>query len=249
MTFTDGRVLPCRTLIWTAGVAASPLIATLGAETVRGRLVVDSGDDRCPARDGVFALGDAAAVPDLAKGDGRDLPAHRAARHAPGPQAGRQRHRVAARPARCQPYEHKDLGLVVDLGGRDAVSKPLGIELSGLPAQVVARGYHWSALRTNVAKTRVHDQLGCSTRSPATTSYGPGSRPVSRPRCATSSTPTPISRRRRSASTPPARTSTAESHVPAPSPGLRRAGGGRSHVRRERTVSTVSASSARLSSR
>jgi NADH dehydrogenase len=54
-----------------------------------------------------------------------------------------------------KPYVHKDLGLVVDLGGTDAVSKPLGIELRGLPAQAVARGYHWSALRTNVAKTRV----------------------------------------------------------------------------------------------
>lgn len=27
--------------------------------------------------------------------------------------------------------------------------------MKGLPAQAVARGYHWSALRTNVAKTRV----------------------------------------------------------------------------------------------
>ncbi|KJY25959.1 hypothetical protein VR44_31145 [Streptomyces katrae] len=49
----------------------------------------------------------------------------------------------------------KKPGLVVDLGGTDAVSKPLGIPLRGLPAQAVARGYHWSALRTNVAKTRV----------------------------------------------------------------------------------------------
>ncbi len=31
----------------------------------------------------------------------------------------------------------------------------MGIELRGLPAQAVARGYHWSALRTNVARTRV----------------------------------------------------------------------------------------------
>jgi NADH dehydrogenase len=54
-----------------------------------------------------------------------------------------------------EPYVHKDLGLVVDLGGTDAVSKPLGIALRGLPAQAVARGYHWSALRTNVAKARV----------------------------------------------------------------------------------------------
>ncbi|MFF0551561.1 NAD(P)/FAD-dependent oxidoreductase, partial [Streptomyces sp. NPDC004311] len=46
-------------------------------------------------------------------------------------------------------------GLVVDLGGRDGVSRPLGIDLRGMPAQAVARGYHWAALRTGAAKTRV----------------------------------------------------------------------------------------------
>ena len=105
--------------------------------------------------DGVFALGDAAAVPDLAKDGRRGLPAHRAARHAAG--QGRPPTTSSRRcgASRCSPYLHKDLGLVVDLGGTDAVSKPLGIELRGLPAQAVARGYHWAALRTNVAKTRV----------------------------------------------------------------------------------------------
>ncbi len=68
VTFTDGRVVPTRTLIWTAGVVASPLIGTLDAETVRGRLAVNA-DMRLPGHDGVFALGDSAAVPDLAKGD------------------------------------------------------------------------------------------------------------------------------------------------------------------------------------
>lgn len=154
VTFTDGRVVPTRTLIWTAGVVASPLIATLGAETVRGRLAVTA--DMClPGADGVFALGDAAAVPDHAKGvEGAVCPP--TAQH-----AIRQGKQVAdnviatltGRPLR--PYHHKDLGLVVDLGGTDAVSRPLGVELRGLPAQVAARGYHWSALRTNVAKTRV----------------------------------------------------------------------------------------------
>ncbi|MCP3768191.1 MULTISPECIES: NAD(P)/FAD-dependent oxidoreductase [unclassified Streptomyces] len=154
VTFTDGRVVPTHTLIWTAGVVASPLIATLGAETVRGRLAV-TADMRLPGEDGVFALGDAAAVPDDAKGvEGAVCPP--TAQH-----AVRQGRQVAdnviatltGRPLR--PYHHKDLGLVVDLGGTDAVSKPLGVELRGLPAQVAARGYHWSALRTNVAKTKV----------------------------------------------------------------------------------------------
>ncbi|MGW5771554.1 NAD(P)/FAD-dependent oxidoreductase [Streptomyces longwoodensis] len=154
VTFTDGRVVPTHTLIWTAGVVASPLIATLDAETVRGRLVV-TPEMTLPGSDGVFALGDSAAVPDLAKGEeGAVCPP--TAQH-----AMRQGKAVAdnviatLRGAPLQPYEHKDLGLVVDLGGRDAVSKPLGVELRGLPAQVAARGYHWWALRTGVAKVRV----------------------------------------------------------------------------------------------
>jgi len=154
VTFTDGRVVPTRTLIWTAGVVASPLIGTLGAETVRGRLAV-TAEMNLPGHDGVFALGDAAAVPDLAKGE-ESAVCPPTAQH-----AMRQAKQVAdnviaaLRDQPMRPYEHKDLGLVVDLGGRDAVSKPLGVELHGLPALTVARGYHWSALRTNVAKTRV----------------------------------------------------------------------------------------------
>ncbi|MFF9064015.1 NAD(P)/FAD-dependent oxidoreductase [Streptomyces sp. NPDC014891] len=154
VTLTDGRVLPSRTLIWTAGVAASPLIGTLGAETFKGRLVV-SAEMAVPGLDGVWALGDAAAVPDLAKGEeGAICPP--TAQH-----AMRQGKAVAdnlvstLRREPTHPYVHKDLGLVVDLGGMDGVSKPLGVELHGAPAQAVARAYHWGALRTNVAKTRV----------------------------------------------------------------------------------------------
>ncbi|WP_435178029.1 NAD(P)/FAD-dependent oxidoreductase [Actinacidiphila sp. bgisy145] len=154
VTLTDGRVLPCRTLIWTAGVTASPLIGTLDAETVRGRLAV-TAQMTVPGRSGVFALGDAAAVPDLAK-DEEGAVCPPTAQH-----AMRQGRTVAdnviatLRGRPLQPYVHHDLGLVVDLGGRDAVSKPLGIELRGMVAQAVARGYHLSAMRTNVAKTRV----------------------------------------------------------------------------------------------
>ncbi|MFD7578802.1 NAD(P)/FAD-dependent oxidoreductase [Kitasatospora sp. NPDC059817] len=151
--FTDGRVLPCRTLIWTAGVAASPLIGTLDAETVRGRLAV-TAEMRVPQFESVFALGDAAAVPDLAKGDGAVCP--------PTAQHSARQGRVVAdnviaalRDQPLEPYYHKDLGLVVDLGGKDAVSKPLGVELHGVPAQLVARGYHLMAMRTNTAKFRV----------------------------------------------------------------------------------------------
>ncbi|MGW7519635.1 NAD(P)/FAD-dependent oxidoreductase [Streptomyces sp. NPDC054796] len=153
VTFTDGRVLPCRTLIWTAGVAASPLIGTLDRETVKGRLVVES-DLSVPGLECVFALGDAAAVPDLAKGEaGAMCPP--TAQHAMRQGWRAARNIVATlRGEPTTPYRHHDLGLVVDLGGKDAVARPAGFELAGLPAQFVTRGYHIAALRTAPARFR-----------------------------------------------------------------------------------------------
>ena len=152
VTLTDGRVLPCRTLIWTAGVAPSPLIATMGAPTNRGRLVVNP-DLTVPDLPGVFALGDAAAVPDLAKGGDAICPP--TAQHAMRQGwAAAENVMAAVRGFPLKDYRHKDLGLVVDLGGVKAVSKPMGIPLSGLPAQIVARGYHIMALRTFAARFR-----------------------------------------------------------------------------------------------
>ena len=153
---TDGTVLPTETLVWTAGVAASPLVRGLG-ETVHGRLLVGA-DMRLPAWDGVFALGDCAAVPDLAKqADGvADAICPPTAQH-----AMRQGKVVAdnvisalgGRPPRD--YSHRDLGLVVDLGGPRAVAKPLGIPLSGVPAQVATRGYHILAMKSVRNRLRV----------------------------------------------------------------------------------------------
>ena len=61
--------------------------------------------------------------------------------------------RLRGKPLR--PYRHKDLGLVVDLGGTQAVAKPLGIPLSGLPAQAVTRAYHLFALPRVATQARV----------------------------------------------------------------------------------------------
>ncbi|TDC22434.1 NAD(P)/FAD-dependent oxidoreductase [Streptomyces sp. 8K308] len=152
VSLTDGRTLASRTLIWTAGVAASPLIDSLGCETVRGRIAANP-DFTVPGLDRVLALGDAAAVPDLARGDGAVCAptaqhAARQGRHAAENLAARLRGRPMTS------YRHRDLGLVVDLGGREAVSKPLGVQLTGFPAQLVARGYHLATLPTSAARFR-----------------------------------------------------------------------------------------------
>ncbi|MFI7385386.1 NAD(P)/FAD-dependent oxidoreductase [Streptomyces sp. NPDC049813] len=158
VTFTDGRELPCHTLIWTAGVAPSPLVSTLEAETNKGRLVV-TPELTVPGLDGVFALGDAAAVPDLVKGGDAVCPP--TAQHAMRQGWAAARNVLAAvRRTPMTPYRHKDLGLVVDLGGIQAVSKPMGVQLTGLPAQIVARGYHLGALRTLTARFRTAANWG-----------------------------------------------------------------------------------------
>jgi NADH dehydrogenase len=41
----------------------------------------------------------------------------------------------------------------VDLGGRQAAANPLHLALSGLPARVVTRGYHLTALPANRVRT------------------------------------------------------------------------------------------------
>ena len=157
VTLSDGRRLATSTLIWTAGVAPSPLVSRLDAETDHGRLVVQA-DLSLPGRPEVFALGDAAAVPDLATGDAAVCPptAQHATRQAPVA-ADNVAASLAGRPTRD--YRHRDLGLVVDLGGSDAVAKPFGIDLSGGVAAAVTRAYHLWALRAPAAVARVATNL------------------------------------------------------------------------------------------
>jgi NADH dehydrogenase len=101
----------------------------------------------------LYALGDAAAVPDLTR-PGRLTPP--TAQHAQrqGTAAG---HNVAASLGYGdpRPYRHRDLGLVVDLGPWTAVARPLGVPLWGLPAALVTRGYHLLALPSVQGRLRV----------------------------------------------------------------------------------------------
>lgn len=143
---TTGEEVPTRTLAWCVGVRPDPLVTSLGAETAQGRLRV--GEDlEVPGCPGVFACGDAAAVPDRTRpGEYTAMTAQHAVRQ--GRLAGRN---VAASLGRGRAgrYRHHDLGWVVELGGRDAAANPLHVPLSGLPATAVTRGYHLLSMPGN----------------------------------------------------------------------------------------------------
>jgi NADH dehydrogenase len=154
VTFTDGTTLPTRTLVWTAGVTSNPLVKNLDVELVRGRLKVGA-DFLLPGRDDVFALGDCAAVPDLTQDD-PDAICPPTAQHATRMATTCADNVVASlRGGQLTRYKHHDLGLVVDLGGTQAVAHPLGLELKGATAQAVTRGYHLFALPLMRTRVRV----------------------------------------------------------------------------------------------
>jgi NADH dehydrogenase len=143
VVLSDDSRVDTHTVVWVTGVTPSPLIATLGLETERGRLKVQA-DLQVPDHFEVFAAGDAAAVPDLTQ-PGKITPP--TAQH-----AIRQGKALARNVAASlgygtrKDYRHSDKGLVVDLGPRYALAHPLGVHLSGYPAKLAARGYHLYAL-------------------------------------------------------------------------------------------------------
>jgi NADH dehydrogenase len=140
-TLSTGDVIPCRTLVWTAGVRPSPIVAKLGLPLdEQGRIVTDEYL-RVPGFDGVWAIGDAAAVPDPAAHGKRPTPP--TAQH-----ALRQGRLVAANVAaalghgRLKKFTYKTLGVFVDMGRHQAVAEMVGFRIRGFPAWFAARTYH-----------------------------------------------------------------------------------------------------------
>jgi NADH:ubiquinone reductase (H+-translocating) len=153
-TLSTGEVVPCRTLVWTAGVRPSPIIAKLGLPLdERGRIRTDEYL-RVPGHDRVWAIGDAAAVPDPAAGGKRPTPP--TAQH-----ALRQGRLVGANVAaalghgRLKKFTYKTLGVFVDMGRHQAVAEMLGIRIRGFPAWFAARTYHLALMPGTTRRLRL----------------------------------------------------------------------------------------------
>jgi NADH:ubiquinone reductase (H+-translocating) len=121
--------IAARTVLWAAGVAASPLGATLGVAVDRAGRVRVTAQLAVPGHPAVFVVGDLAAVPD---GTG-PVPAI-----AP---AAKQMGRYAAAAIRAQlsdrrigPFRYRDFGSLATIGRMAAVADFGRIRLSGILA-------------------------------------------------------------------------------------------------------------------
>jgi len=127
--------LPARTVVWAAGVTASPLAGLLaaatGAETDRaGRLTVEP-DLTVGGHPEVFALGDMVTV------RGQQL-------HGVAPVAMQQGRHVARSIVRGsrEPFRYRDKGELATIGRSRAVGVVKGVRVSGFVAWVLWLGIH-----------------------------------------------------------------------------------------------------------
>jgi NADH dehydrogenase len=126
-----GTRLDSRTVIWAAGVAASPLGKTLGADVKldrAGRVIVNQ-DLSVPDADGVFVIGDLASI----KSDGKPVPGLSPAAMQEGRHAAKNIVRLI-RGEPTLPFHYLDKGTLATIGKAAAVADIAGLHLSGLVA-------------------------------------------------------------------------------------------------------------------
>jgi NADH dehydrogenase len=147
---SSGEVLPTRTVVWTAGVKAQPILGELNLPLDdRGRVPVDSYL-RVRGMDSVWAIGDCAAAPDPRGGICPPTAQH-AVRQ--GPVAARN---IAAELGigSPRPFEYRSEASFVNLGRYKAVGRIGDRTFRGFPAWWMARTYHMSQIPGAARKFR-----------------------------------------------------------------------------------------------
>jgi NADH dehydrogenase len=151
VTLSDGTSIPAATLIWTAGVKPSPVIAQLNCEKVRGRLLV-SEYMAVTGVPGLWAAGDCAAVPIL---DNENF-------HPPTAQHGLREGVVVAKNIEAiildrplKPFRFKMLGQLASIGHHTGVAMVFGIKFSGFIAWSFWRSVYLMKLPRLAKKLRV----------------------------------------------------------------------------------------------
>jgi NADH:quinone reductase (non-electrogenic) len=151
VTLSDGTSITASTLVWTAGVKPSAVIASLPCEKERGRIRVDEYL-AVPGVRGVWAAGDCAAVP----------AGTASTSHPPTAQHGLREGVAAAKNiARAivghplKPFRYRTIGLLASIGHHSGVATVFGITFSGFIAWWLWRTVYLAKLPGLAKKLRV----------------------------------------------------------------------------------------------
>jgi NADH:quinone reductase (non-electrogenic) len=148
---SDGQAFASDTLVWTAGVKPSPLARDTGLPVdVQGRLVVDAFL-RVGGVEGLWAAGDAAAVPDPRGGTSPPTAQH----------GLRQGRRLAANVTatleggELRPFAYRSIGGVCSLGRYQGVAEVWGLRFRGFAGWFLHRSYHLLAMPTWTRRVKI----------------------------------------------------------------------------------------------
>ena len=127
-----GAFVPARTVVWAAGVAASPLVQSLGVELDRAGRVKVLPDLSVPGHPEIFVAGDLATVVQ----DGKPVPGVAPAAKQMGKYVAQAiRDRLGGRVP--PPFRYRDFGNLATIGRRRAVIDFGWLRLRGLPAWLI----------------------------------------------------------------------------------------------------------------
>ncbi len=151
---STGEEIPTRTIVWTAGVAPHPSLRQLSLPLgEHGKVEVDDFM-RVRGLDGVWAIGDCAAVPDPNKGGEQPCPptAQHAVRQGPA-----VAHNIACElgvASGQRRFDYHAKAAFVNLGRHKAVGQVSKRRFRGFPAWWLARTYHMSQIPGTARKIR-----------------------------------------------------------------------------------------------
>ncbi len=148
---SDGSTIQARTVVWTAGTAPHPTVASLPCENERGRVRVDE-HLRVPGWPGVWALGDCALVPDPVTGRYQPPTAQHALREG---KVLADNIIAAERGEPLKAFSFKTIGQLAAIGRRTGVARVFGRNFSGFIAWWLWRTIYLAKLPRFERKVRV----------------------------------------------------------------------------------------------
>lgn len=127
--------IAARTILWAAGVRASPAGKWLGVETDDAGRVKIAPDLSVPGLRGVYCVDDTALVTGP---DGRPVPGVAPAAKQMGRRVGRLiARRIGGHGDAEEPFCYRDAGALATIGRGKAVAEIFGLKLAGFPAWLV----------------------------------------------------------------------------------------------------------------
>jgi NADH dehydrogenase len=150
----DGTFIPSRTVVWTGGVQPSPVVRESGIEVDKaGRATVRP--TMMTSRDGVWAIGDCALIPNAEEAGTYHAPTAQNAVREAKQLARNIIASIDGRAADVRPFRYTVIGTLASIGHHTGVGVVFGIKVRGWIAWFMWRGYYWSRVPGIGGKARV----------------------------------------------------------------------------------------------